>query len=473
MSGSGAPLITDATPAHTEWRPRESALTAGVAVVDITPPVGIRAHNWGAARIGHATGVHRPLTASALAITDDTGTRWVLTVDLGWWHSVAVFSSVFDPLAAALGVTDDRLLLHLVHTHAGPSLAEGGLDLPGSELVEPYRVALVDALIAACRTAAAEATPAVATWAYGSCAMAVNRDLACGDRDVLGFAPDKPADTTVAVGRVASPEGRLRAVLVNYACHPTTLAHENSLLSPDYIGATRDVVTGATGVPCLFFQGASGDLSPREQYGPGTADTDRHGRALGHAVLSTLENMGAPSTQLRFDGVVESGAPLGIWSEHPAQPSSSTAFHRSHVTLACQPVRTAEEVARRWARIDPVAAAERIARSERLAVGYREGATARHPFWVWQVGDAVVVAHPGEACSPLQTVLRERHPERVLFVLNLTNGPGFMYLPDAEAYDHDRYQTWQTLLARGCLEELIEATDSFIRELPPAREVQA
>ena len=32
------------------------------------------------------------------------------------------------------------------------------------------------------------------------------------------------------------------AVVVNYACHPTTLAWQNTLISPDYPGALRELV---------------------------------------------------------------------------------------------------------------------------------------------------------------------------------------------------------------------------------------
>ena len=73
--------------------------------------------------------------------------------------------------------------------------------------------------------------------------------------------------------------------LVNYACHPTTLAWENTLISPDYVGAMREVVEQHTGAPCLFLQGASGDLGPREGFVGDTAVADRNGRQLGFAAL--------------------------------------------------------------------------------------------------------------------------------------------------------------------------------------------
>jgi hypothetical protein len=447
-------------------------LVLGVARTDITPPVGIRAHNWGAARTGQATGVHRRLTASALAVADpDLGWRYLVTADLGWWQSLAGYNRVYRPVLDALGGAPDALLLHLVHTHAGPTLAEEDSGLPGSELVGPYRERLVSDLVelaAAARDAARECT---ITWAYGSCRLAANRDLAYGPRDVLGFNPVSPADDTVLVGRITGIDGERMGVLVNYACHPTTLAHENSLLSPDYIGATREVVERHAGAPCLFFQGASGDLAPREQYLASTEDADRHGRALGHAAVSVLETMGAPGSALRFAGVVESGAPLGIWKPMPAAPPAESSFTRVDVEIRCRPAEPPEQTLRQWANIDPLAAEERRARAGRLAEGYRTGTSAVHPVFVWRLGDAVIVAHPGEAYSQLQTELRQRHPDRAVAVLNLTNGPGFMYLPARDAYGRDRYQVWQTLAAEGTLEAVIDAADAAIGATPPARPV--
>lgn len=472
MYQTTGPIADAVKPGSTRWFPRESRLVIGAARNDITPPIGIRAHNWGAAPTGQASGVHRPLVAGALAIsTVDGEWKYLVTADLGWWQSMEIYSSVFDPIARAVGADDAALLLHLVHTHAGPTLAEGDSSLPGSELVEPYRARLVDTIIELIREARANAALSTITWDYGRCEMAVVRDQPSGPRYVVGFDPKQKADDTVVVGRVTRADGALAAVLMNYACHPTTLTYENSLLSPDYIGAARSVVEDATGVPCFFFQGASGELAPREQHAPGTELADRHGRSLGHAVLATLNNMGEPATCLEFKGVVESGAPLGVWHEEPSEPPSDLAFDMVNVRLECRPPVDAEALTEQWSGIDPVAARERIARAERLADGYNDNGEAQHPVWVWQLGDAVIVAHPGEAYSLMQTELRRRNPGRVVMVLNLTNGPGFMYLPPKDAYGQDLYPVWQTLLAAGSLERVIEAADAEIKRLSPAREV--
>jgi len=104
------------------------------------------------------------------------------------------------------------------------------------------------------------------------------------------------------------------ATLVNYACHPTTLAWVNKLISPDFIGAMRDVIEANTGAaPCLFLQGASGELAPAHDYVGDTAIADKHGRQLGYAAISALESMLSPRHKLTYRGVMESGAPLAVW----------------------------------------------------------------------------------------------------------------------------------------------------------------
>src|ERR1035437_3765750 len=95
-----APLLSEVFPPTSSWTPKETDCVIGVASGDITPPVGIRAHNWGASRIGNATGIHRPLRAGVLAFHEVTdGWRYLITLDLGWWQSIDSLSSVFDPIA--------------------------------------------------------------------------------------------------------------------------------------------------------------------------------------------------------------------------------------------------------------------------------------------------------------------------------------------------------------------------------------
>src|SRR5205085_6602500 len=128
------------------------------------------------------------------------------------------------------------------------------------------------------------------------------------------------ADDTLLVARIVQERTHQTiGTIVNYACHPTTLGWDNKQISPDYVGAMREIIESHTaGAPCMFLQGASGELAPAEQYVADTSVADRHGRQVGFAALSTFESMRTPS-RLAYRGVVESGAPLAVFAREPAQ----------------------------------------------------------------------------------------------------------------------------------------------------------
>lgn len=428
----------------------------GVARRDITPPVGIRAKNWGPADWERSEGAHRPFELTALAvIADDERPHVLLAVDGTWWRRVADEQGVRGAILDALALEPDQLMLSLSHTHAGAVLCAADAHLPGGELIPGYLEALAAAGVAAGREALEGAVPGLIEWTTGRCTLAADRELDIDGRALVGYNPAGEADDTVTIGRL-SVEGVMRGTLVNYACHPTTLAWQSREVSPDYVGAMREIVESATDAPCLFVQGASGELAPREQYTGDVAVADRHGRSLGHAVLAALDALPAPGEELTLDGFVESGAPLAVWTGRAAAGGGGAAGSVSSVELPLRDLPTLEDLAQEWRDIDPRSREERLGRARNLRDGYIDGPTVQHPVWAWRLGDAVIVGHPGEAYSRLQTTLRARFPETPIVVMNLTNGPGFVYLPTRDAYDRGAYQAWQTPLAPGALELLEE-----------------
>ncbi|MBU4336697.1 MAG: hypothetical protein KJ548_08990 [Actinobacteria bacterium] len=449
------------------WQPPGWSGSAGVARQDVTAPIGIRMRNWGYGDCDVATRVHRPLTVTALALAaaDGSDPSVLLTVDLGWWRTTADETRVRGAVLTATGVPADRVLLHLTHTHAGPSICAEDHDLPGGELVEPYLEHLAARAADAAMQALADLRPASMQWVTAHHGLAAVRDLTIDGRELLAFDPATEADDTLLVGRVTAQDGTAVATLVNYACHPTTLGWANEALSPDYPGAMRAVVEPVTGVPCLFLQGASGDLGPREQYGADTAVADRHGAGLGHAVLGALATLPPPGTGLACTSVVESGAPLGVWEPVPTRWATARGSLAALVPVEIKELAPIDELEREWADIDPRSRDERLRRARRLRRTYADMDAPVHPLWVWRFGDVIVVAHPGEAYSALQQNLRARFPQLVVVVLNLTNGPGWVYLPTRQAYSAQRYQSWQTLVRPGSLERLEAAAAAAVEEL--------
>ena len=449
----------------------------GVAREDITPPVGIYHRNWGAATHETAEGVHSPLTLTVMTFqAAENGDPLVLAAaDLGWWRDPKDERQFRQSVLDALNLDPARFMLNFSHTHAGPVLCRDDADKPGGDLIEPYLDFLRDALIRAAHHARQNAQKATLDFRYGKCGLAANRDFLTpdGKRYLCGFNPNAPADDTLLIGRVFV-EGTLGATLANYACHPTTLAFENRLISPDFVGKIRETTERWFGQtrPCLFLQGASGELGPRIGYvAPRvpvpTGFAEGNGSTLTTSIQACLMVMKEipPGSQLRFQGVVESGAPLAIWDYEPYS-------HPPHLNAVCVDVelpikpewRGETEEERQWEAVGDAASLERLRRRRRIRLALGGGETAKMPLWVWQVGDAFFVGHPNEAYSHLQIELRAAFPDTAIVVMNVTNG-WHGYLPPADCYGTDRYSVWQTPFDKGSLEILITRCKEEIERL--------
>lgn len=453
---------------------RYPALRASIGASrwDITPDLNVCAKNWGAAEHWFANGVHRQLTGTAIAIArleGDDAPLLLISLELGWWRSRGDADRFRQQLLDELELPDENLILHLTHTHSGPILDSEAPREARPETAHAYLALLAQSCVAGAREAIQNRKPATTLFRYGRCSLATNRDLPDPqrrDRFLCGFQPDTPADDTLLVGRIVLDDGRTLATLVNYACHPTTLAWENHLISPDYPGAMRAMVEAEThGAPCMFLFGASGELAPAEQYAGDTSLADRHGRELGHAALAAITPLERGLPALRFDGCVESGAPLAVWqaSLHP----SDECLRASTVDLTVQLKQDIPSIEA----IDAALAAgpegfqyERLLRQRRVRASIGNGTTSAERIWIWRLGDALLCATPFEAYSDLQLRMRHSFPGKPVFALNIGNG-SLGYLPPRPLYDHNIYQVWQTPFARGTLEQVTDAAIAGLHTL--------
>ncbi|HMQ31463.1 MAG TPA: hypothetical protein PKD53_12100 [Chloroflexaceae bacterium] len=445
----------------------------GVARRDVTPPVGIYARSWGAARHDVAEGVHRPLTATAAALrplAGDGPDLVLVALDIGWFPYRPDERRIRGAILAATGLGENTLLINMSHTHAGASVNTQLADRPGGELVGPYLERMVGEVAAAIGEARERAAPGWITYGYGRCALAANRDFWAPElgRYICGYNPGGPADDTVLVARVTADDGTTLATLVNYACHPTTLAWENRLLSPDYIGATREVLEGIHGAPCLFLYGAAGELGPREGFVGDPAVADRNGRQLGYAAAAAIEALPPPGQRLTYTGVVASGANLATWAYRPLDPAAQGRCARLANAVATVPL------ARKASLTpvdppsadggDPAAEAEKARRRGFIQAALGDDPVHQMPIWAWRLGDALLAACPNEAYSQMQTELRARFPGSPVLVLGCTNGT-VGYLPPRATYGSGRYQEQQSPFLPGCLEQATDAAAEALGRL--------
>src|SRR5262245_60331184 len=105
---------------------------------------------WGAATHDRSTGIHRPLTATALVLRPAPEPHeWeephlsasemlvLIAVDhcLLWRDEMA---ELLERVSSAAGVPPDRLLVMFSHTHGAGLMGRERSSLPGGELIGPY-----------------------------------------------------------------------------------------------------------------------------------------------------------------------------------------------------------------------------------------------------------------------------------------------------------------------------------------------
>jgi hypothetical protein len=447
---------------------------------NITPPPDIYHRMWGAAKHDRATGIHRPLRANVVLLAPLEGgeRQFIIALDHCTMGSQEI-NNLLDAVSESEDITREELIVVFSHTHAAGLMGLDRVHLPGGELIEPYLKSVADKIIELVREVQVNLQPATIIYGTGWCNLAAHRDFWDEENQIwaCGYDPGTYADETVLIAQAFAEDSTLLVSLVNYACHPTTLAWDNTLISPDYPGSMRETIEAATGGPCLFLQGASGELGPVEGYVGDTSVADRNGRQLAYAALSTIESLPVPNTRFEYCGTVESGATLGEWKyiELPVDASAANTFWQLSRQIISLPIRpgtpTIEEVEAElsnWEQEDTPKARAMAERKQRLLHRLKQlpsGESFPLETIVLRLGGAVWVIVQGELYSVMQKSLRERFPGTPLIISTLASHWGASYLPPKEIYDKGIYQESIAIVAAGSLENVIETIGSKIEEI--------
>jgi hypothetical protein len=465
----------------------------GIARCNVTPPVGIYNRMWGAALTDQATGIHRPLTATAMAIqpadcTNPAQRQIIIAVDHVFFRPKEMHE-ILERTSALTGIPEEQILIAFSHTHSAGLLVRERCNMPGGDLIGPYLDELPSKLAMACLTAVATIHPAVMTYATTHCRMGRHRDFwdEVSGQFVCGFNPDGEIDDSLVAIRVTDACQRTVATIVNYGCHPTTLAWENTLISPDYIGAMREVVELATNAPCAFLLSPCGDVGPMDGFTGDVRVADRNGRQVGHQVLSALESLPAPELDFHFAGAVISGATIGSWKHRPQTPERLVATKRfeychepidldyldSLPTLA-QAEQLYADLHEQEQQAKTAGDEQRLRDVRALCERARRQLDRMRPLpahthyplsvWLWRMGDALWVALEGEPYNAIQAWLRKRFTGRPVVITVMVNGARNCYMPTREAYEKNLYQVEVALLAPGCLEETAQVIERRLAE---------
>ncbi len=269
--------------------PAGDLVPVGVAIVDITPQIPVRMYGYGA-RTGESEGIAGPLRAAALAIGDDSGEgpAVLVTVDCGAIPA-ELRDELLGRLKSKLNLRAERFVLSHSHCHSGPDVKHMRF-FSGQqrEHLEQYARLLVDRLEKVVVDALAARRPGRLAWTCGAVGFAANRRvLKEGKWSGFGSVPGAPVDHTLPLLRATDQEGKLLAVLINYACHATTLRGNFKQIHGDWPASAKEYIEADhPGVVAMVTIGCGADADPSPH---GTVELcQRHGRAVADEVKRLL-----------------------------------------------------------------------------------------------------------------------------------------------------------------------------------------
>jgi sugar phosphate isomerase/epimerase len=437
-------------------------LTAGVAVIDITPPVGYRMSGYFRERLN--TGTLNPLYAKAIVLRQGDESAALVFCDI-IGLSLDVTSRVRRQAAEKTGIPASNILIAATHTHTGPlyfgALRKHFHDLAvaryGSDPCEKvdYPSELVAKLVKVITQAQAAAKPVrLEAGVAEQQGLSFNRrfHMKSGtvrfNPGVLNpdiVRPAGPIDPEVGIVFFRKADsGRAAAALVNFALHLDTVG--GSLYAADYPFHLEQSLRATFGKEfvLLFGTGACGDINHIDVTKKERLKTDYIGKTLAETVnakAGRLKAVAEPALAVRSE-IVQT-----LLQRYGPQ---KVAWARENI----KKVGTSE-----------LPFLEQVEAYKILAVEMRRGETMPIEVQVFRLSrDVAVVGLPGEVFVDLGLAIKRASPFPTTLIIELCqDAPG--YIPTKKAFAEGSYETVNSRIAPGGGEMMAEAAVRLLKAL--------
>ncbi|MGI6086852.1 MAG: neutral/alkaline non-lysosomal ceramidase N-terminal domain-containing protein [Kiritimatiellia bacterium] len=405
----------------------------GICSTDITPPVGYRLQGHGA-RKQPSQMVHDPLYLKALTISNGQERIALITSDLVSFNK-KLAADIKDGVAQRTGLTAERVMLTAAHTHTGPFISSSRPDNP--DILPDYLSLLVKKAVGAVMEAITREAPATLRWGTSQVNIGVinRRSKDSQGRFQMAPNPDRPIDTQVTALAVYDTAGQPRAILCNYACHPTVLATDIYQISADYPGVVQRVLEQMyPGAQAMFTNGCCGDVRPAiidpatgEFKGGSFADTERMGHTLAGAVIMALEQ----TTELPVGKVAGRLRTLELPLDQSLLPSDPDRLEHAYQTHQRSQTSHDGSGLDTW----------RDYWKERLAAGDPIPATVPIDIQALHIGPARIAGIAGETMVEIALQIKAAAAKKHKLML-ASNANGVIgYLPTTAALSEGGYET--------------------------------
>ncbi|HEY0983678.1 neutral/alkaline non-lysosomal ceramidase N-terminal domain-containing protein [Schlesneria sp.] len=384
--------------------------SVGVSQADVTPEYPVRLSGFGFRRT-ESEGVTQPIWAKALAISANPQSDPVVLVTV---DNLGIPASMCDEVASRLktkaGLKRANLSITASHTHTAPMLrgvAPTLFSVPIPEdhwkQIDRYTQFLTDRIEEVALEALANREESKLTWGIGTVKFAINRRQQGG-----------PVDHDLPVLVVTRPDGVVRAIYVDYACHCVTLS--NNKVSGDWAGYAQDLIQRAfPSAIALVSVGCGADQNPSSGVVGDRADIAmQQGAEIAAEVKRMIRGFMTPV-------------------QGPIQAV------RESVPLDYDTLPTRAEWEKRAEKDDPVGY-HALVQLERLNRGEKLPTTLDYPIVTWSFGDSLAMVFlPGEVVVDYSLRLK-RELDRMRIWVNAYANDAPCYIPSERILREGGYE---------------------------------
>lgn len=393
----------------------------GMAKADITPELGCLLYGYPRER--RAERILDRLEVGVIALNNGEETLLMISNDI-CAVNLDICEDIKSKIADATGVKKENILHSCIHTHSGPitrnSVGWGTADM------EYINGTLLEGTVEAANKAIANMQPAVMGVGKTDSMAGMNRREIDPDGNViLGQNTDGVYDPTMTVVAFKDLAGKNLGSFVHFAAHPT-VAGSNFSITRDWPGYMIDRISDLTGAPCMYINGAEGNVGPRLSNGRTTADD---------SYLPEIGNMAATDAEKAYNSISEYTVPeLNINTANIEFPYTDL-----------PPVEEVEKEIAAMGNPDELVATDitKYAQLNKIKTLYESGDDVPTGKIVEQtviaLDELAMVPFPFEAFCEIALDLRRKSPYKDTILLGLTGG-SYGYLPSEEQIPYGGYE---------------------------------
>ncbi len=439
-------------------------LQAGVAVLDITPPIPFRMSGYFMERL--STGTKDPLHAKAVVFQQVAESAALVFCDLVG-ISLEISTEARSRASEATGIPAEHIAIAATHSHTGPlyfgalhdHFHERSVERTGNDPLDTtkYRRELIDKIVAAIVEAKSSLQPVEITSGYAhEDRLSFNRRFHMKDGSVR-FNPGElnpnivraagPIDPQVGIVLLNPPNAEgPSAAIVSFAMHLDTVG--GTEYSADYPKFVEDRLREAYGseFTLLFGEGTCGDINHIDVKTADRRSSTELGGMLAETVQRAIEqprllSSAEPALAVRS---VKVDAPLQKYSEG--------------------------EIAQAREKLELIGSRElgflgQVEAYKIVDLQRRKGDAVTLEAQVFRLNhETAIITLPAEIFVELGLAIKAASPFKTTLVIELAND-SLGYIPTKKAFAEGSYETVNSRVQPGSGERLTDAAIGLLKEL--------